>query len=84
MTRKQVLQDYVVNSLGVISSPGKFEGEMLYMPAMYEAWLDGSASDDDEVVTVDVLAEDHVEFPELGDMQEVKFTIRDDGFVCEC
>jgi len=41
MTRAEVLGAYVVNEHGVIMSPGKFEGCMLYVPAFWDLCMDG-------------------------------------------
>jgi hypothetical protein len=45
MTRVDIEMDYkVVN--GRIRNPGKFEGEMLYVPYFWEAYLNGCADSD--------------------------------------
>lgn len=41
MNREEILKDYTVNAQGVITSPGKFEGEMLYAPYFYDMLLNG-------------------------------------------
>ena len=84
MTRQQIEDEYTVEA-GRIRSPGKFEGEMVYLPHFYDAYLDGLAEDDDgEVLSFDITPEDREQFPELGCRRVLRLYIRDDGFVCEC
>jgi hypothetical protein len=47
MNRAEVLAAYDVNPWGLIKSPGKFEGEMLYVPALWASCMEG-AYDEDE------------------------------------
>ena len=83
MTRADVLRDYTVQN-GRIKTLGKFEGEMLYVPFFWEAYLDGGADrDNGKVLGFDVSAEDKREFPELRKRRTVKLIERDDGFVVE-
>ena len=35
MNKEEILKEYEVNKHGIIVSPGKFEGEMLYVPYFY-------------------------------------------------
>lgn len=86
MTRADVLRQYDVDTHGVIRSPGKFEGEMLYAPYFYEIALDnggdGIATDDDpNSPSIFVESEDLAEFPELGDTKEVILSENSVGFV---
>jgi len=89
MTRQEILQNYKVSSYGTIQSPGKFEGEAIYMPAIYDIYLDGCSDDHlvDDILYSFVNVDDDLikEFPELEDREErmVAFYERDDGFVCE-
>lgn len=83
MTRKQIETDYIVRE-GRICSPGKFEGEMAYVPYYWDIYLNGCADrDNGNVLGFDVTAEDKQEFPELRRRHTVKLYERDDGFVCE-
>ena len=86
MTRSEILENYDVEN-GIIQSPGKFEGEMLYAPYFYAHWLDG-LFDDDRVevsglfVSVFFISdEDLREFPELTGVREVSLWEDDSGFV---
>ena len=85
MTRKEVLQGYEVDSEGLIVSPGKFEGEMLYVPHFWAVYLDGFAEDmGGGVLRVRVDADDRREFPELGENRRaIRFKELEDGFVWE-
>jgi hypothetical protein len=86
MTRAQILADYRVSESGRIESPGKFEGEMLYVPFFWDAFLNGMADrDGGTVIGFDITPEDRQMFPELGKRKRtVRIYQRDDGFVCEC
>ena len=84
MTRAEVLGAYRVDDRGRIRSPGKFEGEMLYVPHFWESYLDGMADrDDGTTLGFDVTAEDKQEFPELKGRRTVRLRVREDGFVVE-
>lgn len=84
MTRKELLKEYHINASGIIVSPGKFEGEAIYVPYFWEIFLNGCADrDDGKVLGFDVSPEDKKEFPELKKRRTVKLYQRDDGFVCE-
>jgi len=86
MDRAEVYKAYKVDERGTIRSPGKFEGEMLYVPYFWDAYLNGCADrDDGNVLGFDILPEDREQFPELGRRRRtVKLYQRGDGFVCEC
>lgn len=85
MKRAEVLKQYAVSEGGRITSPGAFEGEMIYVPHFWDEFLQGWADRDDGVVLgFDITAEDRKEFPELGHRRRtVKIMQRSDGFVCE-
>jgi len=76
MTRKECVE--------AINHPGKFEGEAIYVPYFWEAFLNGFADrDDGTVLGFDVSAEDHDMFPELKGRHTVKLIETDHGFVSE-
>lgn len=89
MTRDEVLNVYEVHH-GVIVSPGKFENEPVYAPALYE-WLLGGVTEDiwwgDYTVTnlVDIDDYDRAEWPELdNDTVAVHMGVTERGFFwCE-
>lgn len=84
MNRNEILKEYAVNLHGVIKTPGKFEGEMLYVPFYWEIFLDGFADrDNGKILSFDVTKEDKLMFPELAKRKTVKLYQRDDGFVGE-
>ncbi len=89
MKRNDVEQRYRLEH-GVIRSPGKFEGEPLWVPVFWERALeDGSDEDleDDgdaefQPVSVFVIENaDLLEFPELEGIREVRVWEDDQGFV---
>lgn len=83
MKRQEIEQDYDVKN-GVIHSPGKFEGEAVYVPFYWDAYLNGGADEDlDSYLIFNVTNEDRAQFPELAGVQTVKLYEREDGFVCE-
>ena len=83
MTRQEIEAQYnVVN--GRIRTLGKFEGEMVYVPHFWDAYLNGGADrEDGEILGFDITVEDKAEFPELRRRRTIKLYQRDDGFVCE-
>lgn len=89
MKRSDILANYAVDSRGVIRSPGKFEGEPLWVPALWEIALDGFADSDDGTTygfTIPKADPLRKEFPELdqwlGRRRSVKLVQTDQGFVC--
>jgi hypothetical protein len=89
MTRLDILSNYEVNNAGVITSPGKFEGQMLYLPFFWDVFLNGFADDDNgNKITILISPEDIKMFPEIigwrgcGKIM-VQFRETDQGFVVE-
>jgi hypothetical protein len=83
MSRKEILDTYKVVD-GRIQSPGKFEGEMLYVPSYWDAGLEGLADEDDgKTYVFELSAVDKKEFPELGGKRKLKLVESDSGFVYE-
>jgi hypothetical protein len=82
--RQEVLQQFEVKE-GRICSPGRFEGEMLYVPYFWEKGVDGWQDEEEEDGTLVffVMPEDSTQFPELRSKTEVRLYQRDDGFICE-
>jgi hypothetical protein len=84
MTRSDILKQYNVDDRGVINSPGKFEGEPLYVPYFWDSFMNGMAdSDHHGILGFDVTADDKKEFPELKRRRVVKLSEREGGFVVE-
>ena len=81
-SRKGVMDQYEVDQDGLIRSPGKFEGQMLYVPYLWEIYLNGGAAEDDgEVVTIEIDHEDEIHFPELAGITHAYLEQSDSGFV---
>lgn len=83
MTRKEIESEYTVEN-GMIRSPGKFEGQCVYMPNFYEDYLDGFADEQaGGVLSVEVDENDKAQFPELKKRKRIRFIVTDQGFVTE-
>lgn len=83
MTRAEIEAAYTVRD-GVIRSPGKFEGEPVYAPHIWETALDGGATREDMngVSWVEILPSDRAEFPEIPqDARYIGVMESDAGFV---
>lgn len=84
MTRAEICQQYTVDAQGIIRSPGKFEGCMLYVVHYWDVFLNGFADrDNGHILGFDVTPEDKQEFPELKRRRTVRLCESDNGFVCE-
>lgn len=83
--RVEILKDYKVGERGIIRSPGKFEGERLYVPYFWERYVEGFADrDDGKYLGFDITPEERRMFPELGTRKRtVKLYQEESGFVCE-
>lgn len=83
--RFQLLHEFRANESGLITAPGKFEGEPIYAPYFWDQFLQGMADEDDgEWVTFEITAQDEQLFPELKGIQRVRLYEDDVGFVhCE-
>jgi hypothetical protein len=84
--RKEIESDYKIKS-GIIQSPGKFEGEPVYIPYFFELILKGMQ--DTTVyqggMPIDgfkITPDDIDTFPELGKIKEIAIWQRSDGSVC--
>jgi hypothetical protein len=81
--RQEIEKEYRMQD-GRIRSPGKFEGEMVYVVFYWNSFLDGGADDDtDDVLSFNVTPEERSAFPELGKAKTVRLREREDGFVVE-
>lgn len=82
MSRREILANYDIDNNGVITSLGKFEGEMLYVPYFWEIGLDGCADEDEDgVFTFDIDEDDLAEFPELAGVSKLMLEESEQGFV---
>ena len=79
--RNKIYDDYEIEN-GVIRSPGKFEGEALYVPFFWNSYLEGMADDDDgEWLTFEITDDDATKFPELRGVKTLRLRESDSGFV---
>lgn len=71
---------------GVITSPGKFEGEAWYVPELWDLVLDGWADEDEDGIAVVYLSdEDRERFGLAEDVHSAFLSEDDCGFVtCVC
>jgi hypothetical protein len=68
---------------GMVCDLGAFEGQMAYMPAAYQIYLEGfGLENDDDTVTVDFPAEWKI-YAETHDCETVTFRVDDYGFIEE-
>lgn len=76
---------YTTDDNGRITSPGKFEGQMIYVPHFWYAYLNGCADrDDGTVLGFNVTPEDRAEYPEIpARKRTIRLVERSDGFVVE-
>lgn len=85
--RDEVLNAYDVSDLGIIRSPGKFEGEMIYAPYYWDWALHGEGemmqdSTGSNWTVFKVHPEDRVLFPEIpSNVHSVALMVTDQGFV---
>jgi hypothetical protein len=75
MTREEVEKYYEVSG-GKIISKGAFYRENVYMPHIFDRYLDGRSSRDSKgTIIVEISDEDRNIFPELGLKKKIYFTI---------
>ena len=80
--REQILKDYKVSDHGVIHSPGKFEGEMLYVPYFHARWGEGGGDEEFGSAVFFVITPWDVDaFPELAGTYGLALEETDQGFV---
>ena len=67
---------------GTITQPGKFEGEMYYVPFFWNVVMEGFAEDmSDGSARVELEAEDWQKFPETRGFHYIRLYESDQGFV---
>ena len=78
LSREETLQNFSVLAWR-IASPGKFNGEMLYVPHFWDAFLEGGADFDiGRSVGFNLTPEDRKLWPELGKRRRRLWLYRDD------
>lgn len=83
LTRADIMEQYKVEN-GIIRSPGKFEGEPVYVPCFWDIALEMGSdemgeNDEDVFYPTD---EDRKHWPELGGVRVLILWESSDGFVC--
>lgn len=86
MTRKEILEMFEVNEHGIITSPGKYENGMLYVPYFWDMVINGFGEENGEL-SIDykisrfiISDEDRKEFPELENAKTIDVWVDDYGF----
>lgn len=85
--RDAIIEDYDVSRDGIIHSPGKFEGEMLYAPYFWNWILESEGeemtdADGTPWTVLDISDEDRTMFPEIHrNIYRVALRENDQGFV---
>lgn len=85
MATTTIRSEYKTDDYGRITSPGKFEGQMIYVPYFWNAYLDGCAdSDDGRVLGFRIDKNDRELFPEIpARKRTIRLIESDSGFVSE-
>ena len=84
MTREELKRRYAVNRRGVIITPGKFVGQMLYVPYFWDKYRNGLADDTTgDIITFFITDGDREEFPELGQASVITLLDIEHTLVCE-
>ena len=89
MTRSEIKDAYHISERGIIISPGKFEGEMLWAPYFYDLMGDGSGEqfsfeEGHGIEFAKLIADDKKQWPELSDCYGISIEESSQGFVhCE-
>lgn len=77
MTRAKLEKQYNVNKHGLIITPGKFQGEPLYVPYFYEHIMDGSGNEVFDTCEHEDHSEDECDCMDLN-LLYTEFDITDD------
>ena len=74
---------YRLNQHKVITSPGKFEDEMYYLPFFYDLYLQGdnTGTTQEDVIYFHLTEDDKKQFPELEDENYLWFYHSEQGFI---
>lgn len=85
LTPRELIEiEYEPDKYGLVTTPGKFEREMIYVPYFWQQGLEGMAdSDDGKVYVFSIDANDRKLFPELARRQKLRLMEDDCGFVRE-
>lgn len=77
---QQAVHGYTIVD-GIITDPGKFEGEPHWVPYFWELYLTGGGDDDGELIQFTLGPDDYLLFPELTCYEGVGLYVTSDGFV---
>lgn len=85
MSREQIMREYEVRS-GYIRSPGKMEGNPIWVPALWDQTMEGGQDDtvydgDTTISVFHISKDDTDEFPELAKYKVVTLYEDTQGFV---
>jgi hypothetical protein len=84
MTREELERQYAVNKKGVIITPGKFAGQMLYVPYFWDKYLSGYADDTNgDFITFFITDEERREYPELRQAEIITLLEIEHTLICE-
>jgi hypothetical protein len=84
MTHDELQRQYEVNKKGVIVTPGKFAGQMLYVPYFWDKYLGGFADDTTAgFITFFITDDERKEFPELGRAEIITLIEIERTLICE-
>lgn len=82
MNRNEIQASYKINKDGVITSLGKFEREMIYVPYYWDCALSGMFAEDvNGVFFVPLDKDDYLMFPELDNAYGIAVEESEQGFV---
>lgn len=83
MNIDDIKEQYEVNEQGIITSPGKFEGEAAHAVFFWDAALNGFADGygDDGACWFDIDQDDVVKFPALQGVKRLSIDTDNSGFV---
>jgi hypothetical protein len=89
MTRAETKALYTIDARGIITSPGKFEGEACFVPHLWEACLNGEGLEVPDSLDAEyelkITDEDRKEWPELSRVYTAILYESFNGFVyCTC
>jgi hypothetical protein len=86
MVNRAAVEEAYEIERGRITSPGKFEGQKLYVPYFWSKVLEGWQDDEDADGTpvFYVTSEDRTEFPEIHPkVKQIRLIEQDSGFIIE-
>lgn len=78
--REAILSEYEISNSGIITSRGKFEGEMLYAPYFHALMADAADHYGDALFCL--TPEDVALFPELAGIDAVVLREDANGYIC--